>query len=126
MGHTQPIRTWQCEILNLRPPANGGGVRFQLFSFQTGTEGPGNPWRGYEVKIYTLFLHSRRWTIDSTGKTGSVKSDWPEGERSSSYGGITDGERSRAGGCVWGYQAWEIHSGSRWQSHSPRSGTSPI
>src|SRR6266699_1171140 len=105
MGHTKPMRTLQCEILNLRPPANGGGVRFQLSSFQTGTEGPGDPWRGYEVKIHTLFLHSRRRIIDSAGKTGSVKSDRPKGERSSSHGGITDGERPRAGGCVGGYQA---------------------
>src|SRR3989442_3029970 len=119
MGQTQHIRTWQCEILNLRTPANGGGVRFQLFSFQTGTEGPGNPWRRYEVKIYTLFLHSRRWTIDSTGKTGSVKSDWPEGERSSSHGGITYGERSTAGGCGGRYQALGLHSRSGWQNQSP-------
>src|SRR3989442_1269156 len=109
MGNTQPLRTWQCSILNLWPPANGGRVRFQLPSFEARIEGPRDPWRRHEVKINSLLIYSRRRIIDSSSKAGSVKSDRPEGERSGAHSRTTDGWCPRAGGSLRRHEAREFH-----------------
>src|SRR3989442_14671851 len=100
MGDSQPLRSWQRTVLNLGPSANGGRVRLQLSSVATGTKGPRDSRRGHEVKIDSVLIHSRRRTIDSSDKTGSVKSDRPAREGSSSNSRIADGQRPRARSCL--------------------------
>src|SRR5205807_1929901 len=75
VGYAEPLRTWERSILNLRPQANGGRVRFQLSSVATGIEGPRDSRRGHEVKINSVLIRSRRRIVNSSGKTGPVKSD---------------------------------------------------
>src|SRR5205807_878087 len=77
MGHTQPVRSWQCSVLDLGPPANGGGVRFQLSSFQTGTEGPGDPgrcpWYADGCVTESLFSSGHYWLPFNNSLIGYVE-----------------------------------------------------